>query len=146
MQYTPSQVSEMLEIPASTLSRYARQFREHLSESARASRRTYSENDLVILGKVRGMISQGVPLEEITDRLHIIETILPPENTALQLIPSLTRELERAQSNAREALALVEVLKSQVDRLPELERRLQALENELQEYRAAPWYKRIFRR
>ena len=150
--YTPGQIQQMLDIPASTLSRYAREFREHLSPGASVTgkRRRYDEADIVILQKVRELVNDGVPFGEISARLQVLENVLsenPQENiSALQMIPSVARELQRAQDTAREALALVEVLKSQIEKIPELERRLQVLENELQEYRDAPWYKRIFRR
>lgn len=156
----------MLDVPASTLSRYAREFSEHLSETARGEnrRRSYNDADVLILGKVRELVGLGVPFSEIAARLQVIEDLLlesPGENrSALQLLPSITRELEKAQFTARAALDLVEKLTSQVDKLPDLERRLddlgklleretlarQALENELQEYRSQPWYKRVFRR
>ena len=43
--FTPGQVSDMLEVPPSTLRRYVKQFETHLSESATKKRgRHYTEN------------------------------------------------------------------------------------------------------
>lgn len=166
MHYTPGQVSEMLKVPASTLSRYAREFKDHLSESARVAgrRRAYNESDVIILQKVREILLDGVPFDEVAARLRVVEGFLreaPGENrSALQLIPSIANELENAQSTARNALLLVESLASQVERLPQLESQIAALaerlekeslarlalENELHAYKNQPWYKRVFRR
>jgi hypothetical protein len=54
--FTPGQVSEMLEIPPSTLRRYLKQFETHLSESATKKRgRRFSEGE-VGLAVMKGWI------------------------------------------------------------------------------------------
>ena len=152
MHYTPGQVSEMLNVPASTLSRYAREFKDHLSEPARVAgrRRAYNESDVLILQKVREILLDGVPFGEVAARLRVVENFLreePGENrSALQLVPTLAAKLESAENTARNALLLVESMSKEVERIPELERRLSELERELREYRDTPWYKRVFRR
>lgn len=157
--YTPGQVAQMLDIPPSTLSRYARVYKSYLSEGAKLRRRAYAESDIVTLARIRKYSDEGMSDEEVKARLQIIEEA-PTDKSALALVPSLAKELEHAQSTARNALALVESLVASVERLPHLESQIAALaasleeekaarlqlEKDLQAYKDRPWYKRIFNR
>ena len=94
MRYTPGQVAELLSIPSSSLSRYAREFSEYLSESARVAgrRRAYTEGDVLILERVRALLLDGVPLGEVAARLRVVEGVLRQEGenqSTLQIIPTL---------------------------------------------------------
>lgn len=144
--FTPSQVSAMLEIPASSLRRYAVQFAPFLSRAGNQSRRrAYTQNDVLVFKRIRELTGQGVPLEEVASRLQIVKNE-PPEKNALALVPEIAAEFQR--------------LASQVARLPELENQIAALaeiiegeraarialENELREYKNQTWFKRVFRR
>jgi DNA-binding transcriptional MerR regulator len=157
--FTPAQVSSMLDIPASTLRRYAVQFSEYLSASANQKRRrSYTQGDILVLGKIRELTGQGLPVEDIAGRLPMVDNE-PPEKSALALVPDIASELAHAQTVARNALQLVQELTSQVEKIPDIENRIAALadslegeraarlqlENELREYRDRPWYKRVFR-
>lgn len=151
MKYTPGQVAELLSIPSSSLSRYAREFSEYLSEGARGTgkRRAYTEGDVLILERVRALLLDGVPLGEVAARLRVVEGVLRMEGesqSTLQIIPSLAAKLEHAENALHNALMILDSMSSQVERIPELERRLSELEKELREYKEFPWYRRIFRR
>ena len=144
--FTPSQVSAMLEIPASSLRRYAVQFAPYLSRAGNQSRRrAYTQNDVLVFKRIRELTGQGVPLEEVASRLQIVENE-PPEKNALALVPEIAAEFQRLASQ----VARLPQLESQIAALAELvqsERTARlALENELREYRDTPWYKRVFRR
>ena len=151
MRYTPGQVAELLKIPSSSLSRYAREFSEYLSESARVAgrRRAYTEGDVLILERVRALLLDGVPLGEVAARLRVVEGVLRQEGenqSTLQIIPTLAAKLEHAENALHNALTILDGMSKEVERIPELERRLSELERELREYRDTPWYKRVFRR
>ena len=101
MAYKPGEVSNYLDIPSSTLRRYARLFGKYLSPSAQGRRRQYTEQDLEILQKIKTASAEGVPIEEIGPLLDEMpidhqpiedDTAEPPSS----IIPmEIRRDLER---------------------------------------------------
>ena len=145
--FTPSQVSNMLTIPASTLRRYAVLFADHLSPTGNRKnrRRDYTQTDILTFQRIRDMIGQGLSTEEIAARLPLVDNA-PASNNALALVPEIAARFESLAAS----VARLPELENQIATLAELvqsERAARlALENELREYRDTPWYKRVFRR
>ena len=65
MLYSPGEVSNYLNIPSSTLRRYARLFKEYLSPSAQRRRRKYTTIDLEIFEKIKTLSAEGVLIDEM---------------------------------------------------------------------------------
>lgn len=131
--FSPGEVSDMLDVPTSTLRRWARQFTPFLSGGARKRRRRYSQKDLTIFARIRDFAAQNMSMDDIAGELEgIIDQISEePDQTALTL-PGLLNRLEDFAQHQ----------KDQDDRISELQERIDRLERE----RAMLWYKRIFRR
>lgn len=125
--YTPKTVSEMLNIPTSTLRRYASDFSNMLSNTARApgKKRQYSDTDILILRKIRELTSKHLEPEQIRAALQVIEPE-PEHSSALALLPSVLHEFE----------SLRRVISEQSEKIKSLEERITELET--------PWYKRLF--
>ena len=141
MSYTPKQTSEMLDIPASTLRRYAKQFSEHLSESANKSRgREYSESDIATLGRARELLRSHSP-EDTNNLLSVMADEPEPDDT-LAIVPSISKALTELTDAARSLRAEVDTLserQAQTDeQLAEVLKKLEHLEQ--------PWYRKIFNR
>ena len=118
--YTPSQVSEMLDIPSSTLRRYASDFAEHLSEQARQKgrQRRYNEPDLVILARARKLLNAGHKPEQVNSMLFVVEDneLEHEENSSLALIPGISQAIEQVNNQAAEmAMILKELAERQHD-------------------------------
>lgn len=86
------QVSDMLEIPPSTLRRYVKHFAERLSDEATKKRgRRFTERDVSILARARELIQQGRSPDKVASLLQVVgeEEEKPEDNTsALALVPS----------------------------------------------------------
>lgn len=152
--YTPQQASEMLDIPSSTLRRYANQFAAHLSEHATKQRtRRYTEQDIAILAQARELLREGKAPEQTNELLSVIGAEQPPPDKTLALIPSISQALSEALDTARMLRTQVSELSEQQDKhserlssaenkLSELSDKLDALERES----AIPWYRKILKR
>lgn len=134
--FSPSQVSHMLEIPASTLRRYAVQFAPFLSPSGQRKnrRREYTQADVLTFQKIRDYSGQGLTPDEIAARLPLVDSE-PATNNALALIPDIAAKFEEfaaahANLNAR---------------LENQDARIAALEAELSE-KKIPWYKKLLKK
>ena len=145
MPFSPSQVSQMLDIPASSLRRYAKEFEVCLSPTARRKnrRRAYTQDDILNFRKIRELSGQGLSTEEIIAKLQIVESE-PVEKDVLSLIPEVAREIEQL----RAGLARIPELERQLAELNEklLHERamLRSLNSEFQDYKLQPWYKKFF--
>lgn len=119
--YDPKQVSEMLGLPASSLRRYAVDWSAYLSEYANRSgrKRRYTDQDILILKKVRELTSQRRGADEIAAQLSIVDN--DNNQSALSLMPQIMSEFE----NVRARFA------AQDDRLQDYETRIQQLEEKL---------------
>ena len=140
--YTPAQVSEMLNIPPSTLRRLSSEFADMLSKQ-RSRKRKYSESDIALLKRIREMTGEGVSLAEIRQALtiRIPESEPEPEPTAdstLALIPGIAGELARIdESHHRLTRELERLLTERQDDRQRLER--------LEAWLSLPWWVRLFR-
>lgn len=121
----------MLGCPVSTLRRYSVDYAQHLSESARPARgkRHYTDADVLILRRVRELVSAKKSPEEINKLIPVLATGMPEGPSALALLPDVAQAFE-------ELRAAIMAERSERERL---ERRL----DELQAWVQAPWYKRI---
>lgn len=151
MYYSPSQVSEMLGIPGSTLRHYAKLFGEYLSPQGGRKQRLYTEKDLLLFAQIKDLSAANIPLDQIGPRLVIdSQQIAKPQDSALALIPSVAAEIETANSAARAALARLEEYQRQTGtKLDELSGQLEQQAAELELYRkylSLPWWKRLFYR
>ena len=146
--YTPTQASEMLKIPTSTLRRYANQYANHLSEHATKQRsRRYTEQDITIIARAREMLREGKSPEQVNELLSVVsDGEQPSPDQTLALIPSISQALTEALDTAR-------LLRTQVDahdnRLSDAERKLSEMADKLAQLESeqhTPWYLKIFRR
>jgi len=143
MSYTPKQTSEMLKIPASTLRRYANQFSEHLSESAKKSRgREYTEADIATLQRARELLRSHSP-EDTNKLLAVIDDKPPAPDSSLALIPAISSALADLTDASISLRAEVDTLKeSQAQTDEQLADALARIAN--LEQPKPPWYKKIF--
>lgn len=132
--FTSGQVAKMLELPASTLRRYVATFGAALSDGARASRsRRFTDGDVVILRRVRELLSEGRSPAEVKELLASLDVAVvetPTPATVLELLPGIGQELA-AQRQLAHVLQL---------ELEDITDRLAAVEA----YLTAPWYRRPF--
>lgn len=167
MFYTPSQVSEMLQMPSSTLRYYARRFKNQLSDQGSRKQRLYTDQDVKTLGYIHDLSGANVPLHVIEQRLHLNqpqEESQPIENS-LSLVPTIAAEIANAQETARLAQAAANHLNEQVSeqekmiaqqkaQLDQQANSLASIVDQLEQQKAQlalleklyllPWYKRIF--
>ena len=61
----PGDVSRLLDIPASTLRNYAKIYKDYLSKYANRRRRSYTDQDIKTLDKIKTLSAQGFRYEEI---------------------------------------------------------------------------------
>lgn len=138
--FTPGQVSDMLEIPPSTLRRYVKDYPEHLSKTATKKRgRRYTEADIATLARARELLQQGRKPEETNKLLAVVGQEDPDAqpDSALALVPSISQALSEVQEQAQ---ALRSILENVADNQNEANSRLEALEA----WARAPGYRRIF--
>lgn len=124
---TPKQVSESLNVPSSTIRRWAVRFEDVLSKQD-SKKRMYTMEDLDTFRKIRDYSKQGKSLDNIADKLKIVSSKVDQEQkpeTGLILHPELVSFM---QNIAEQNVAL----------------QLQA--NKLQEqvdWLMLPWWKKI---
>lgn len=140
--FTPGQVSDMLDVPSSTLRRYVKQFAAHLSETATKKRgRRFTEQDIATLARARELLQQGRKPEETNELLAVVGEDDPEAqpDAALMLVPSISAALTEALDAARG-------LRAEVDDLSEKQGDTAARVNGLQAWLREPWYRRLFGR
>ena len=125
---TPSQVSETLGIPASTIRRWAKKFSPYLSEQP-GKKRSYTISDLDIFRQIHHLSSQGLSLDQIADSLKVRE---PDRVKAVELL---------ALDDFAQAL---ESLFADNARLQERVDEQQKQISQLLAWVSLPWYKRLF--
>lgn len=133
--FTPAQVSEMLNIPPSSLRRLAHEFAASLSKSPGRHRR-YSEQDINTLRRVREMTGRGLSLETIRQQLTIVEA-QPPAGETLAMVPTIAQELSRLDEFSRSVFGELEKLRAAWQ---EDHARLEKFSR----WAALPWWKRFF--
>ena len=114
---TPKQVSESLNVPSSTIRRWAVRFEDVLSKQD-SKKRMYTMEDLDTFRKIRDYSKQGKSLDNIADKLKIVSSKVDQEQkpeTGLILHPELVSFMQNiAEQNV--ALQLqVDQLQAQVD-------------------------------
>jgi len=137
--FDPKTVSEMLEVPASTLRRYAKDWADFLSESARTpgKKRRYSPEDVTVLRRIRELLGQHKDRDEIAAALQVVDDT-PPETTALAVMPELLQELEGIRSRFAQLQSELEDNRQDNDALRERVERLE-------EWLTLPWWRRFGR-
>ena len=133
--FTPGQVSIMLQIPGSSLRRYAALFADRLSLTARRRKRLYTDQEILTLQKVRDLAGQGLTVTQIAERLDVVVDQEPPAN-ALALLPSILQEFEEIRSR------LAQMETDQQSQLDALRVQVDQLAQELERQRR-PWWKRL---
>ena len=131
---TPKQVSETLNVPGSTIRRWALRFEAVLSKQV-GKKRVYTLQDVDTFRKIRDYSKQGKSLDNIADKLKIVSSKVDQEQkpeTGLILHPELVRFM---QDIAEQNVAL----QLQADKLQEQIDQLSA-------WVSLPWYKRIGKR
>lgn len=114
---TPKQVSESLNVPSSTIRRWAVRFEDVLSKQD-SKKRMYTMEDLDTFRKIRDYSKQGKSLDNIADKLKIVSSKVDQEQkpeTGLILHPELVSFM---QNIAEQNIALqlqVDQLQAQVD-------------------------------
>lgn len=139
MPYTPGQVSEMLDIPVSSLRRLSAEFADFLTKTKGRHRR-YTEQDIDILRRVREGTQHGQTIAQIKQELAIV-----PESPAdqdkpgdsLMMVPAIAGELSRLDDSDRVIMQQLQQLRADHESDHE---RLQRLEAWLR----LPWWKRLF--
>lgn len=156
MYYSPSQVSEILGIPASTVRHYAKTFAEYLSPQGARKQRLYTDQDLLVFARIKDLSSANVPLDLIGPRLNVqSQDTAKPQESALALIPTVATELENANAIARAAQAKADELENRLEQLAEqltekLENQKTQLDQQntqlekIKRWAALPWYKKLF--
>lgn len=153
---TPAQVAELLGVDQSTLRRWARQFKAHLSSQAQGKRRRYSSADLGMLSRARDLLRVGKSPAEVDSLLATLPQAAPqvPAVAAVSL-PAMAGELQAAQEALRAALARVEALQQAQDKLKAAQEaqaaqivqqqiKIDQLWSRLEEWEALPWWRRLF--
>ena len=129
---TPGQVSETLNIPPSTIRRWAVRFADMLSPQD-SIKRMYSMQDLNTFRQIRDYSRQGKSLDNIADKLKIVPARVEAEqNTETGLIvhPEVAKVLNRiTESNI--------ALQLQLDKMKDQQNKLIA-------WLMLPWWKRLF--
>ena len=126
MNYSPQKIQQMLNLPPSTLRKYATLYSDHLSESAHRKSRKYTVADLAVLKRILALRDAGVPLDEISARLNVTEDPNPPEENLTTTITTLERLQSQSDQIAKIALLAADHQKT-VDALI---RRIEVLENQ----------------
>ena len=123
---TPAQVSESINVPSSTIRRWAARFENNLSPR-KGKKRMYTITDLDTFRKIRDLSAAGHGLDNIAQMLNVIEK--PSEETAILSLTDFVQSLELAHSTMSQ---LQDRINSQDDRIKQLE-----------DWIVTPFYKRI---
>lgn len=141
----PSQASEALNIPPSTLRRLAKEFENYLSPQT-GSHRSYTLEDLDTFRKIHKMLSSGMTYKEAKDKLQIID---PSENevTDLAIVPEIINQLTLSNEIINDLQNQIDKLKIQdqnkTESIIKMNQKLEKLES-LYKWDRLPWYKKIF--
>ena len=130
---TPKQVSETLNVPGSTIRRWALRFEAVLSKQV-GKKRVYTLQDVDTFRKIRDYSKQGRNLDAIEAELMLVmPRVKKSDAVGLTVHPEVLRVLE--ELNAQNV-----ALQLQSDKLQE---RINQL-NQLVTWMMLPWWKRLF--
>lgn len=124
---TPGQVSESINVPASTVRRWAAKFERHLSPR-KGKKRSYTTTDLDTFRKIRDLSNSGHGLKQIAAMLDVVE-IPEDKSTGLMNLADFVQAFEIANAKMSQ---LQDRIDNQDDRIKQLE-----------DWIATPFYKRI---
>ena len=144
--FTPGQVSDMLDVPSSTLRRYVKQFAAHLSETATKKRgRRFTERDVATLARARELLQQGRKPPEVNELLPVLGKEDPEAqpDAALALVPSISAALTEALDLAHSLRAEVGDLAGQVEQVAQDQGATREELAELRKWLRLPWYRRL---
>ena len=122
MLYSPGEVSNYLNIPSSTLRRYARLFSKYLSPSAQGRRRKYTTIDLEIFEKIKTLSAEGVLIDEMgpllaempIDHAEIIEGE-SQERAIVPVNPEVIRKFDNVDNKLDQLLAEIAQLRADLE-------------------------------
>jgi DNA-binding transcriptional MerR regulator len=136
----PKQVSETLDVPLSTLRRWAIEFEPFLAVR-KGTKRSYTVGDLATFSRVKEGFGQGMNTEQVKQSLQVVERRPGPgpEDHALVTLSDFARALEHNQANTAS-------LQLQLDTQAALIQDQQAKLDDLIARVNMPWYKRIGRK
>lgn len=135
---TPAQISESLNVPPSTIRRWASIFEHHLSPR-KGKKRKYTSSDLDVFRRIKEFSNSGYSLDKIDGMLAVVEKP-KDKTTALLSLADFTQSLELAHNQiAQLSQALLDQQNKLIDKLEEQSARIETLEEWIQ----SPWYKRI---
>ena len=143
--FTPGQLSDMLEVPPSSLRRYVLQFAEHLSETAIKKRgRRFTERDVATLARARELLQQGRKPPDVNELLPVLGEIdsNSQPDVALALVPSISAALTEALDMAQSLRAEVGDLAGQVEQVAQDQGATREELAELRKWLLLPWYQR----
>jgi len=154
---TPGQVSDSLDVPPSTLRRWAVRFADHLSPQPEGrGHRKYTVADVNTFRKIRDLSAEGVLLDDIADQLDLVDQDQPDQTFDLVTTEAYTRTLDHAVDRIQSHQIAID---DHSQRLTQLESRLakmdqvnidhqadelKRLRERLQDYNNLPWLVRIF--
>lgn len=128
-EYTPREASRLLDVPASTIRRWAKRFSHRLSSGAQRRKRIYDQNDLDTFARIRDLSAQNHTLDEIDGMLGDIVYQTNDHQRSLSL-PGVLREINGITGRVDE----------HDQELKQLRQRLQKIEEDMDK----PWWKRLF--
>lgn len=138
---SPKAASELLNIPTSTIRRYAKTFKKYLSPEAQKRRRVYTDQDLAILSQIRDLSNKGFSLADIPEYLdNTIDIGDTPQPRRALTLPGVTEAIDEIRSQFEQ------YQDSQDNRFDEIQKSIDALEAERlerEERDRRPWWKKI---
>lgn len=124
---TPAQAADLLNISTSSLRRYSRQFKKHLSQYAKGKRRQYTQDDLATLTRARDYIRGGNNAQRTN---ILLATITPGDEKQLPVAAAMSHaELVSAFQVVGEQFAIMqETQTANREQIAALTARLDALQ------------------
>ena len=112
---TPKQVSETLNVPSSTIRRWAVRFKDVLSKQE-GKKRIYTLEDVDTFRRIRDFSKQGRNLDAIEAELMIFKPkVEPAEEKGLMIHPEVLKVMQEINSQNIALQLQVDQLQAQVD-------------------------------
>lgn len=138
--FSPKQVSDMLQIPPSTLRRYSVLFAAHLSPQKEGKKRVYTDQDITILKRIKDL-SHKMPIDQIGPRLVIVDDPPPaPKEETSSLLPEIFARFDWLEADRQKTAKEISELTTRLERL-EADN---AHTERLKAWAALPWWQRLF--
>ena len=131
---TPKQVSETLNVPGSTIRRWALRFEAVLSKQV-GKKRVYTLQDVDTFRKIRDYSKQGRNLDAIEAELMLVmPRVKKSDAVGLTVHPEVLRVINELNDQNVAMQLQLDKMKAQQDK-----------QNELIAWLMLPWWKRLFR-